>query len=181
MTDRPLVSFVLLAYNQERFIREAVEGAFAQTYAPMEIILSDDSSTDRTFEIMSEMADKYTGRNLVVLNQNSTNLGIGAHVNRALEMATGKLFVFAAGDDISLPHRVQRMFDFWQELGRPSGSLYSNVKCIDEHGRPLNGGLNTAVYAKSIDKLISRRRTAIAGCSHVMHRDVYREFGPLDP
>ena len=45
-SDRPLVTFALFAYNQEKYIREAVEGAFAQTYAPLEIILSDDCSTD---------------------------------------------------------------------------------------------------------------------------------------
>ena len=57
--ERPLVTFALFAYNQERYIREAVEGAFAQTYEPLEIILSDDCSTDRTFEIMQEMVANY--------------------------------------------------------------------------------------------------------------------------
>lgn len=47
MADKLLISFVLIAYNQERFIREAVEGAFSQTYSPLEIILSDDASSDR--------------------------------------------------------------------------------------------------------------------------------------
>ena len=54
-TDRPLVTFALFAYNQEQHIREAVDGAFSQTYEPLEIILSDDCSTDRTFEIMQEI------------------------------------------------------------------------------------------------------------------------------
>ena len=45
--DRPLVTFALFAYNQEQYIREAVEGAFSQTYEPLEIILSDDCSSDR--------------------------------------------------------------------------------------------------------------------------------------
>jgi cellulose synthase/poly-beta-1,6-N-acetylglucosamine synthase-like glycosyltransferase len=39
--NRPLVSFILLTYNQERFVNEAVEGALAQTYTPLEIIISD--------------------------------------------------------------------------------------------------------------------------------------------
>lgn len=47
--DHPLVTFALLAYSQEKYIREAVEGAFAQTYEPLEIILSDDCSSDRTY------------------------------------------------------------------------------------------------------------------------------------
>ena len=42
------MTFVLLAYNQEKYIREAVDGALAQTYHPLKIILSDDCSSDRT-------------------------------------------------------------------------------------------------------------------------------------
>ena len=49
---RPLITFALFAYNQEKYIEEAVQGAFLQTYSPLEIILSDDGSTDRTFEII---------------------------------------------------------------------------------------------------------------------------------
>ena len=47
-TEPPRVTLAVIAYNQERFIREAIEGAFAQTYQPLEIILSDDCSSDRT-------------------------------------------------------------------------------------------------------------------------------------
>jgi glycosyltransferase involved in cell wall biosynthesis len=46
--DRPLISFMLFAYNQEHYIRRAVEAAMAQTYSPLEIILSDDASSDGT-------------------------------------------------------------------------------------------------------------------------------------
>ena len=53
--EQLFVTFVLFAYNQEKYIREAVEGALSQTYGAMEIILSDDRSTDRTFEIMEEV------------------------------------------------------------------------------------------------------------------------------
>ena len=52
-SSRPLITFALMAYNQEQLIEEAVAGALAQTYSPLEIILSDDCSTDRTFSIMS--------------------------------------------------------------------------------------------------------------------------------
>lgn len=51
--ERLLVTFMLIACNQERFIREAVEGAFGQTYTPLEVILSDDASADRNFEVMN--------------------------------------------------------------------------------------------------------------------------------
>lgn len=104
--DQPLVSFTLLAYNQERFIREAVEGAFSQTYSPLEIILSDDCSKDRTFEIMQEMAATYKGPHKIVLNRNPKNLGVGRHYNKVMELTSGEIVELAAGDDISLPWRT---------------------------------------------------------------------------
>src|SRR4051812_34720579 len=84
-SGRPLVTFALFAYNHERFIRKAVDGALAQTYQPLEIIISDDCSTDRTFEIAQGMASAYNGAHKVVVNRNPKNLGadgFGLHVNR---------------------------------------------------------------------------------------------------
>ena len=54
--DRPLVSFFVTAYRQEHLVRAAIEGAFAQTWQPLEILLSDDCSPDGTWRVMQEMA-----------------------------------------------------------------------------------------------------------------------------
>jgi len=77
---RPLVTFALFAYNQEKYIREAVDVAFSQTYQPLEIILSDDCSSDRTFEIMQEMAAAYVGPHDVRVRQSEVNRGLIDHV-----------------------------------------------------------------------------------------------------
>ena len=61
-TEGPLVSFCVKCYNQERYIGEALEGAFAQTYRPLEIVISDDASTDRSWEIITEAVAKYRHR-----------------------------------------------------------------------------------------------------------------------
>ena len=129
MTDpipaRPLVTFALFAYNQEQYIREAVEGAFSQTYEPLEIILSDDCSSDRTFEIMQEMAAAYEGQHEVRMRRNPFNLGTALHVQSAFEISTGQLFVVAAGDDISTENRVSVLVDAWISAGSPEGVVHS--------------------------------------------------------
>lgn len=104
--DRPLVSFTLYAYNQEDCVREAVESALAQTYSPLEIILSDDCSRDRTFEIMQEMAAAYRGPHRVVARKSAVNRGLLRHINDVVQIAQGEIIVYAAGDDISLPERT---------------------------------------------------------------------------
>lgn len=113
--DHQLVTFIVVAYNQERFIRDAIAGAFSQTYTPLEIILSDDCSPDGTFAIMKEMADAYEGSHKVVLNRNEKNLRVTGHVNQLVEMATGKIIVLAAGDDISLPERAARSVELMSD------------------------------------------------------------------
>jgi glycosyltransferase involved in cell wall biosynthesis len=127
----PLVSFVLLAYNQQAYIREAVEGAFSQTYSPLEIILSDDCSKDETFEIMQEMAAAYSGPHRILLNRNSSNLGIGIHYNKVMELASGAIVELAAGDDISLPWRTVdsvRILEQDEELSCISLGIYNFEK-----------------------------------------------------
>ncbi len=109
MKNGNLLTFGLLAYNQEDFIREAVQGAFAQTYEALEIVLSDDCSQDETFEIIKSMARTYNGPHRVRINQNSTNLGIANHVQAVFSMAEGSWVVLAAGDDISEPNRTEMM------------------------------------------------------------------------
>ena len=120
MKERPLLSLVLIAYNQEAFIREAVEGALSQSYSPLEIILSDDCSPDRTFEIMQEMVAHYEGPHRIVLNQNPSNMGLGAHLNAAFNLSSGQLLVAAAGDDVSIKTRVETLYEAWETHDRPS-------------------------------------------------------------
>ena len=81
--DRPLISYVVTTYNIEKYVEESVKCAFAQTYSPLEIVLSDDCSTDQTFEIMKRMADEYQGPHKIVLNRNVKNMGITKHMNKA--------------------------------------------------------------------------------------------------
>ena len=65
----PLVTIFVAAYNQQDYIAEAIQGAFAQTYSPLEVILSDDGSHDDTFEIMKAMAADYRGPHTVIVNR----------------------------------------------------------------------------------------------------------------
>src|SRR5512138_1410799 len=111
--SRPRVSFMIWCYNQELYIREALEGALSQDYTPLEIIVSDDTSTDSTFDIVQEVAASYRGPHKLVLSRNRQNLGIGGNVNRAVSLCHGELIVMAGGDDISLPHRTSKIVEAW--------------------------------------------------------------------
>lgn len=162
----PLVSFVLLAYKQEAFIREAVEGAFSQTYSPLEIIISDDCSPDRTFDIIREMAAAYQGPHKVIINRNETNLGIGAHVEKAFRMARGEWIVAAAGDDISLPDRCRILMEAAEQESANYLGIASNWHSIDDAGRLITA--KTAVDSFREQLQVNRHDTGLSGCRRAL-------------
>ena len=110
---RRLVTFALFGYNQESFIRDAISGALAQTYQPLEIILSDDCSSDNTFLIMEEVARNYQGPHTVRARRQSINKGLLNHVCSVASEMRGEIIVMAAGDDISAPNRVEALISEW--------------------------------------------------------------------
>ena len=81
----PRASLLLLAYNQERYAEEAARSCLAQESEPLEIVFSDDASSDRTHEILATIAAEYRGPHRVVVRRNETNLGITGHYNRLVE------------------------------------------------------------------------------------------------
>jgi glycosyltransferase involved in cell wall biosynthesis len=136
--DNPLITFILFGYNQAHFVREAIDGALTQNYSPLEIIFSDDCSTDQTFEIMSEMAANYKGPHKIILNRNEQNRGVGAHVNRAFSLASGEWIVTAASDDISDPDRCARVLELAKQHP-DAGAIGLGWRDIDEKGDPYPG------------------------------------------
>lgn len=174
--ELPLVTFVLLAYNQEKYIREAIEGAFSQTYEPLEIILSDDCSRDDTHRIMCEMAAGYRGHHRVLVRRNEINLGIGRHVNAAIGDSTGQFIVMAAGDDVSLPDRTRIMVEEWSKRGRPPCSMHSAMIYTNESGDEIRRGLPDC--AEGMVETI-RSGKGVWGASHCFHRAVFDTFGPF--
>jgi len=133
--DNPLVTVCLFAYNQECFIREAVEAALVQTYSPLEIIISDDCSTDTTFDIIQEITSHYKGVHALSVNRNVRNMGFVAHVNHVVALANGELIVMMAGDDISLPHQVDVFVAEWRNVHKKALVMYSSMTEIDERGK----------------------------------------------
>jgi glycosyltransferase involved in cell wall biosynthesis len=190
MNSKPLISFVLLAYKQEKFIREAVDGALAQTYSPLEIILSDDCSPDRTFEIIQEMTASYAGPHKIILNRNEKNLGIGQHFNRVMDIAKGDLIVMAAGDDISLPNRTEDLVNEWIAVGKPSG-ICSDIISINQNGIAIDkdrdswllekrGIINEYENGKSYCVYINHPFFCLLGGSAAWSKNCWDIFGNLN-
>lgn len=164
--SRPLFTYFVYAFNHEKYIREAIESAFSQTYTPLEIILSDDCSTDNTWQIMQEMAQNYTGPNRIILNRNEKNMGISYHLNRIMQLGKGDWFVLGAGDDISLPVRVQTIYDAIKKHPNAYGVATALIN-INEGGKEI-GNHN-----------FDLKQPYLTGASSAWHRKCFEYFGEI--
>lgn len=177
MENRPLISYVVTTYNIEQYVEESVRCAFAQTYFPLEIVLSDDCSSDRTFDIMKKLVDEYQGPHKIVLNRNAYNLGITQHMNKAyLELATGELIVAAHGDDISLPERTEKSYEYL--CAHPDMTAVSfSMDAMNEQGEALKA------HSAVVDEIHTYEFSSLANIpapSRCFYKRVMENFGPLN-
>ena len=175
----PRVTFFLFAYNQADFIRDACEAALAQTYTPLEVILSDDCSSDETFQIMQDVVASYSGPHQVRLNRNDQNLGLIGHVNRAMEITESDLIVVAAGDDISLPERTEVIVKSYLEKKGQVFSIHSAVTKIDVQGNELDVWVPPLTESQPSPFAIATALSLVIGATHAWTRDTFRVFGPI--
>jgi hypothetical protein len=181
-SERPLITIAVIAYNQEQFIRDAIEGAFAQTYQPLEIVLSDDSSPDRTFAIMTEMAETYDGPHKVVLNRNDPNLGFVQHIDRVMEIMSSQFLVMNAGDDVSIPERAEKLASIWLLSKRKTKLVHSAVRQMDAAGQLLGVRRPPERIRKNpTSATLIRDRGFVIGATAAWDREVFDRFGELGP
>ena len=102
MDNSNLVSVLVLSYNNLRYMKECLNSIMQQNYQHIEIIISDDFSSDfKKDEIEQFIMDNKKG-NIVnyVINHNSCNLGTVKNLNKAISLATGNYFINLACDDL---------------------------------------------------------------------------------
>lgn len=178
-SKQPLLTLALFAFNQEAFIAEAVKGALAQTYSPLEIILSDDCSVDGTYERMQTIVNGYRGPHHVVIRQNDQNLGLAAHINRVMRLIRGEFVIVAAGDDISHSDRVEKLYRAIRHSKKVIRSIYSNRYMIDSLGNRLSVVKPPKKEQLSL-KWFAERRSGVIGSTQAWHRDIFGKFGDMD-
>lgn len=172
-------SMVLLTYNQEAFVADAVRGALGQQCPPIEIVISDDCSDDATFKIIQEIVGQYRGPHKVVLNCNLKNLGLVRHIDRIHEISSGDVIIVAAGDDVSLPARCQTIIRCF-EREHPL-LVCSDAKVIDQNGAASTPTYRSATFYKTTDiKNVAHSHSLYLGATGAWHRDLYSKYGPIE-
>lgn len=179
MPDPPhRVSVLLLCFNDIDYIDDAIRGALAQT-VPCEILISNDCSGDGTFERACELVASYDGPHAVRVRRNEHNLGVAAHVSATVPLVSGGIIVMMAGDDMSYPHRVERVLQaFDTEPGVTA--LQSGFDAVDQRGQPMQAAARFRGARFGLRELVeSGRLLGLLGATLAFRREVFDRFGPL--
>lgn len=108
MSNKPLVSVVIIFLNAEKFIQESIESVFAQTYDSWELLLVDDGSTDGSTEIALWYVQQYPEKVRYLDHDSHQNRGMSATRNLGIRNAKGEYIALLDSDDVWLPHKLEQ-------------------------------------------------------------------------
>lgn len=171
------ITVLMTAYNNERYIAQAVRSVLAQTYRDFELYLVDDGSADATKSI----AESYARDDSRIRLVSQANKGMGESSNEALEAARGEWVVRLDADDEMFPDRLERHLAFLR--GHPGvAASGSPVEYIDEEGRALGRSstklTDPAAVKEAFDAL---ELLHIHHPASVVRRDALRAIGGYRP
>ena len=133
--EKPLVSLILACYNQERFVAEAIDGVLSQTYSPLEVVIVDDCSRDRTTQAIEAKLADCSNPPHVRFIRHPRNMKARGHIHTGMAVTSGDFVISAGGDDIMLPDLVEEVTKVWIE--EDVSLVAANAIYIDENSQPL--------------------------------------------
>lgn len=135
--DKPLVSVRILTYNSSKYIIETLNSVFNQTYQNLELVVSDDCSTDNTVQLCKDWIDKHKVRfSKIVFLTTTVNTGVCANSKRSLEATTGDWIKGLGGDDVLHPEAIERFIAFVQR--EKCEICASSMDYMDDESNPLD-------------------------------------------
>ena len=176
--ENPLISIVLLCFNHEKFVAQALDGVLRQTYSPLDIVIVDDNSSDATANIIAATLAEHPDRSDVRFIHNPRNMQWRAAMDVGLQTVRGAFIVISCGDDIMLPEMVAEMAAIWRS--EKVSLVTANAYHIDEQsnslGRTHRDG--NAVADDSFETLARDGANACCfGAAMGFERNLYETFG----
>lgn len=174
MNAQPLVSIALATYNGERHLATQMDSLLAQDYSNLEIVISDDCSTDGTWGILQVYADR--DRRIRLLPK-MANLGYAKNFMRAFTACKGALISPSDQDDIWYPYKTRHLV---KSIGNAT-LVYCNNRFIDDKGIPLGKDLSdTTAMISGSDSRNLLFGSSICGHAMLFRRELLLASNSLD-
>ena len=156
----PLVSIITPTYNAVDYVSETIQSVLDQTYQNWELLITDDCSTDQTWDLLQEYSLRDVRVKLFKLEENQ---GPGLARNNSIEKAGGAFIAFLDSDDLWVPHKLQEQIGFM--LDNHIDLCYSSYDLIDQDGKDLK----KRVVAKEKVDLKDMLKSNYIGCSTAVY------------
>jgi glycosyltransferase involved in cell wall biosynthesis len=191
MSRNPLVSTIIIFLNTEKFIAEAIESVFAQTYQNWELLVVDDGSTDGSTAIAKHYAEAYPEKVRYLEHSHHQNRGMSASRNLGINQAQGEYVAFLDADDVWLPSKVEQQVailnsepeaamvygrtQIWYSwTGRPEDSER-------DHFYELGVEPNTLIKPPNLFFLLLQNKTQTpTTCNVMIRREVFSTIGNFE-
>lgn len=172
--SRPLVSVAMATYNGEKYLREQLDSICSQTYPNLEVVVSDDCSTDGTVRIL----DEYRSRPGFQCTVQPSRAGFIKNFESAIASCRGDYIALADQDDIWEPDKIEALL-----AGIGGRSLvYSDARLIDDRGITIAGSLLHASRVAPVTGHPFRYlvcNACVTGCTALITRDLKDQALPV--
>ncbi len=181
--DNPLVSVICLCHNHERYVERAIASVLHQSYAPIELIVVDDASSDSSREIINKLS-KIHG---FLTHFTKNNTGNCKAFNQGLKLSKGKYIIDLAADDLLMSTRIHAGVESLESKGENYAVDFCDVELVNENGQdPVTHFKRNAhgilmdfvpdgdIYAALVERYF------ISTPSMMMRRSVLEELGGYD-
>lgn len=148
--NAPLVSVVMITYNHEKFIQQAIEGVLMQEYiGQIELIIANDHSPDDTDAIINKIIKEHHHGSWIKFTNHTTNIGMMANFIWALEQANGKYIALCEGDDYwTDPLKLQKQVDFLESNNEYVLSYTKSMELFQDNENFIN-----TIYPQKLGEL----------------------------
>jgi glycosyltransferase involved in cell wall biosynthesis len=141
-TNIPLVSIAMATFNGEEYLIQQLDTLVAQSYQNLEIVVSDDGSTDNTLSILELYAKKYSN---FFVHKNEVLHGVKRNFENALEHCKGTYIAFSDQDDLWMLDKIEKQVNAIGDYA----AIYHNSLFIDKNGNSLHKSLGQSVNSYS--------------------------------
>ena len=173
---KPKVSILIMTYNQDAYLAKAIQSALAQTYENIEILISNNGSTDNT----SKIVESFLPNKKIIFQNYPTNESVTLRQNQALDAATGDFISWLYGDDYYLEQKVEVQMRAFDTLDQSYGVVYGPgyIYNVAYNKKVISSCLNYSGYC--LEKFLVRwlKDGNINPISPLVRRDCYNLHRP---
>ncbi|MBE5857628.1 MAG: glycosyltransferase [Lachnospiraceae bacterium] len=177
--NEPLVSVLILCYNHEKYVGEAIDSVMNQTYKNIEVIITDDGSTDNSKEVIKNKIEEWGDDRFIFISYDTNTCF--ACVDEAIKAARGKYIQMIGADDMIEPTKTALQVSFLEKEKSIYDLCFTWVKCIGNGAAPqYESTFNQISIARAGMLRILFDHNYLNAPSMLIRKEVFDELGGFD-